>query len=393
MCIITPFPPEQDGLAIYAKRFVDAFLLKANTSVAVFCQSSAQEIEESNRKGNLKVLPIWRPRSLIGQLKVWRAIMNLHPDVVDVQYGPFGKYGGLIGEPLFALILLLRLSRLRVILTMHSIWLPREAADRAFERTQRRFLSTIAGLYYWMFMLLFLRLPSRILLVVTFEHSPITKNTKTLFHLPSQKLKEIVHGTLPPLYNTTQKLSSKRRLHLLGKNVFLTFGFVRRDKGIELALRSMDQLRGCNVLIVAGKPLTKDDRRYLAYLKTLAAELRLHNHIRFDTRFIPESDLEDYLNAADVLLLPYTRRVGPSGPLATAASFGLPVITVYDGKWLVSSGSFVYLLRKADHRELLQAMKAIAVDERVMMRNAINYASKYRFENQAEQYARLVLDS
>jgi len=390
LCIITPFPPEQDGLAMYSKRFVDAFLLKANTSVVVLCQSSAEDTNESVRKSNLKVLRIWKPQSLFNQLRIWRAITSLHPDIVDVQYGPFGRFGGLIGEPLFMLFMLLRLSRLRAVLTMHSIWLPGEAASRAFERTRRKSLSVIAGLYYWMFMLLFLKLPSRILIVVAFEHSPITRDMKAVFHLPSQKLKEIVHGTLPPMHDITKKLSSKSRLHLLDRRVFLTFGFIRSDKGIELALRSLDELRGRNVLIVAGMPLTKDDIRYLSYLKALTLELRLNDHIRFDTRFVPESDLEDYLNAADVLLLPYTRRVGPSGPLATAASFGLPVISVYDGKWLVRGNSFVYLLRKADDRELLQAMREIEVKERVMTKNAIDYASRYRFENIVEEYMFLV---
>jgi glycosyltransferase involved in cell wall biosynthesis len=389
LCIVTPFPPEEDGLAVYSERFVKALLKTKKVSVTIISRRYANKTSKCNAQARLRLIRIWEPKSFINQFAVWRAILHLHPDVVDIHYGPYAEFGGLIGEPLVILACLLRLSRLKVFLTIHSLWLPHKASERAFEITQNTLISLLAGFYYWSFMLLFLRLFNRILLVVIFSNSHITDTARQFFHLSTSKIKEMVHGTSRPLYSLRKKISCKSRLGLQDKNVFLIFGFIRRDKGIDLAIRSMAKLHGSDVLIVAGRPITDDDEKYLSYLKTLTQELKLNDRVRFDTRFIPEADLANYLFASDFLLLPYTRRVGPSGPFAIAASYGLPVIGVYDREFLSIQSSFVWLLEKADSEQLSHAMENIIVNKEVMIRHAISYASKYCFENISEEYLTL----
>jgi glycosyltransferase involved in cell wall biosynthesis len=394
LCIITPFPPKEDGLAVYAEKLVNVLTNKFYIPIYVICEYYDKGNVELDRvTTNLKIYRIWRPKSLLNQFKVWRKIIRLNPNIIDIHYGPTGRYGGLIGEPLAILVTLLRLSRLKVVLTLHSIWLRREAKERALERSRSRFISYIAGVYYWIFMFLFLRLFNLILLVVNFENSPITEIVLRHFRLSPRKIKEIVHGTPSLSYNQEVKLFFKSRLGLLDKNVFLLFGFIRKDKGIDLAIKSVAAMGQNNILLIVGRPITDEDERYLEYLKTLTVQLNLETRVRFDIRFVPEGDLVKYLHAADVLLLPYRRRVGPSGPIALAASFGLPVIAVNDGKFLTNHNYFVWLIDKADEIKLFEAMKQVITNKEVMTNRAIDYALKYNFENIAKEYLSMVLNT
>lgn len=118
--------------------------------------------------------------------------------------------------------------------------------------------------------------------------------------------------------------------HTLGlendARVALFFGFVRRYKGLDTVLRAMHQTTRPITLVIAGE-WWEDARETLHPLITdpaLAPHLVIHDH------YIPNEAVVNYLQAADVLVLPY-RSGSVSGVATLAASVGLPIIASTSG--------------------------------------------------------------
>ena len=102
--------------------------------------------------------------------------------------------------------------------------------------------------------------------------------------------------------------------------VYLFLGQIRRYKGLEALFDSFLRLEdGCAHLVVAGNP---HDAMHGTDLTRMAQEHeRIHTHMRY----IPDDELQYFMNAADVSVLPY-RDVTTSGAAVLAFSFGKPII-------------------------------------------------------------------
>jgi len=102
--------------------------------------------------------------------------------------------------------------------------------------------------------------------------------------------------------------------------VYACLGLLRPYKGLEELLPAFRQLEGEKLrLLVAGRP------KSVSYAERLAALAEGDARIRLDPRFVPVDEVQHYLNAADIAVLPY-RQITTSGAALLAFSFGLPVI-------------------------------------------------------------------
>lgn len=145
----------------------------------------------------------------------------------------------------------------------------------------------------------------------------------------------IPHGHYIAAYPNQVGRDEARRLLDLprGAFVYVCLGLLRPYKGLEELLPAFRQLCGEQLrLVVAGRPKSPS---YTARLASLAdGDAR----IRLEPRFIPVEEVQRYLNAADIAVLPY-RQITTSGAALLAFSFGLPVIAPALGAFpnLVSS--------------------------------------------------------
>jgi len=399
ICMITPFPPKEDGVAEYSKYLVESLSME-NVFLHIICEATYNQKSNdqfSNRE-NVRALRIWNPKSILNQFHIFKEVVRIHPDIIHAQYGPYAAYGGILGEPLLLLFTLFKLLHFRCIVTLHSVWLPSEAEARAYERIKSRLFSKLASIYYYIFMKTFLKLFDRILVCVNFGDSYVIRQIVKTFLISSLKVACMHHGSIET-FSVHQKEEAKRRMGLKGK-ILLCIGFIRKDKGYEYAIRALTHLRKNRrriTIVIAGTPLTSEGWHYLTTLKALVNELHFNKQVIFDTRYIPEEDVFNYFLSSDILLLPYSRRVGPSGPVAMGASFGLPIIMASDQKFALHNVcAFVKLVPPRNSTVLAHAIQKLLESEEIrnkMADNALAYASKYSYREIAKRHYSIYLST
>jgi D-inositol-3-phosphate glycosyltransferase len=128
---------------------------------------------------------------------------------------------------------------------------------------------------------------------------------------------------------------AKRRLGIAGnEKTILFFGRIRPYKGLEHLLAGYQELLTRPTiyrLVIAGEP-KKGDEQYLNEIQQTIRRIDSQDRIICKIQFIPDEEIETYLKAADVLVLPY-REIFQSGILFMAGSFGLPVIAADVGSF------------------------------------------------------------
>lgn len=100
-------------------------------------------------------------------------------------------------------------------------------------------------------------------------------------------------------------------------------GFIRANKGHELAIRAMAVLPSSYSLDVVG-PVHEE--RYFEHLRTLTSELGLSERVTFLTGFVPEDELDSAINSADLVVLPYKKSRPMSGILGHCISWKTPAV-------------------------------------------------------------------
>jgi glycosyltransferase involved in cell wall biosynthesis len=208
------------------------------------------------------------------------------------------------------------------------------------------------------------------------------------------------------------RADARATLHIdAAANVALFFGHIRPFKGLDIALRAWRELHTDALLVVAGEAWWERADEYVQ----LAAELGLaqtkrrsdsqsdkagsrtresdlRKTVRFDFRFIPDSEIATFFAAADVVLAPY-RIEAQSGVALTAFHFARPVIaTTVGGLPEVIDGSNGMLVPPEDPAALARAVDEFFTtrDRASMEQSAAASARKYSWPEYAAVFAALV---
>lgn len=148
------------------------------------------------------------------------------------------------------------------------------------------------------------------------------------FRIPERRVTVIpfgINNTLPTTAMT--RLEARRTLGLAEQErALLFFGNIAPYKGLEYLVAAFSEVVGYGGeyrLIIAGR--SKGPDSYWARVQTAIRQSGVRDRTIEHARYIPDSEVEIYFKAADVLVLPYTH-VFQSGVLFLGYSFGLPVI-------------------------------------------------------------------
>src|SRR2546425_4255567 len=401
--MISPYPPEINGVGEYSELCVNEMLSLDHQLVihVIANHSTVAKADPPNGQSRVFVHRIWRSSRLSSPIKAFLKILQIRPHIVHLHYGLAADYGGIIGEPLLPLLALLNLAGFPVVTTLHSVWNSHDLRQRVIERGHRAILTFIIQSYVSFLTRALLRFSSIVIMPVLETQTGLLDSFAKSSSLPKAKLVETYHGCpQTKMYGVT---SAAPRATLAKSRTILFFGFIRRNKGVHDALEAFRLLVSAGSdadlrMVIAGPAATKEDRAYVLELLRLASKLDISNRVFFRVGFFSREEIGQFFQDAGLLVLPYLRRVGPSGPLCLAASFGLPVIATRDDKYLKSDlGGFVRLIDVSDVSNLQRAMAETilrAPMTKYMSDRAHDYAEEHPLRLSAlvvlEEYSKLL---
>lgn len=154
-----------------------------------------------------------------------------------------------------------------------------------------------------------------------------------IYQIPTEKIQVIEHGVPDleaPAVNPIKSLPE-----LKDKKILLTFGLISRNKGLETVIKALPKIVEQHpnaVYVILGNThpgVVKDSgEEYRDYLKQLAADLKVSNHLIFMNKFVAEEELINYLTATDIYVTPYFNEAQiTSGTLSYAVGAGAAVVS------------------------------------------------------------------
>jgi glycosyltransferase involved in cell wall biosynthesis len=174
-------------------------------------------------------------------------------------------------------------------------------------------------------------------------HSHFAKNeVKKVYNITdNSKIQIIPHGNYIKNYkNTVNQIEARNKLKIDEKEIiFMYFGLIRPYKGVFELIEAFKKLNVLQKkLLIVGKPCSNE------IAKNIRKRCNKNENIKTIYEFIPDNEIQIYMNAADVVVLPY-RDILTSGAAILAMSFSKPVIAPAIGcipEALDREGSFLY---------------------------------------------------
>ena len=401
--MVGAFPPERCGEGNYAFMYVSSLLRQVhNVKVSVISHKvkGAPPLDglSEEERTRVEITKTYSTGSFLGRnlsfIWLFRAIARSRPHLMHLTYGPNTDFGGRIGEPLILLFLLLRLARIPVVVTLHSTWLPANVYARGRELGHGHMLSLLSAVYFRLFTKAFTRLASRVQILTTSENSEIARAYQSVYGLPASKLGEEPHGCRFCPITEGQMSKAKRDLGLLGRDFVFSFGFIRRDKGFEDLLRAVSGLsssvRARLIVVIAGNTTTVSDFEYFKSLKHMLSELAIEDVVTIDRRYVPDEEIWKYIEAADIVVFPYLRSVGASGPLHHVICRGKPIIAADTGFFSIMEGT-IPLYTPGNHGKLAMLLESL-LTSRNEYDAAVSLAETYALMHDWSRVVRLNIE-
>ncbi len=305
---------QECGIAIYARDFVQHLPAGSYKIYAEHCDKLTSADEDF-------VTRCWK-RGVGRYQELESALLNSDLEIVHINC----HSADFFEQPLFSEVLArVRAAGIKVILTLHSV----------FTRSARL-------------------------------QALVKSVDQVLVHSPEVRLEVIANGARPeqvqvlPIGVTVQERltaeqqrSLRQRLGMSSnKKIIVSFGFVQPHKGIEGILAAVQHMKSNGHAVhayIAGKanPSDPNSQAYLSQLKQASEQLGLQQEISFLDRFLTEAEVNDYLQAADLVMMNYHSQhfeasaacslaVGAGAVVAT--SIAPPFAFFGDAVWHMTSG-------------------------------------------------------
>ncbi len=149
------------------------------------------------------------------------------------------------------------------------------------------------------------------------------------FEIPPSKVRVIPHPSYIDVYpNLVDRETARDVLGLRPEDfVYLHFGQIRPYKGIDRLLGAFEQVSRVDAdarLLLVGKPGRFEG------IRQITDSARANPKVISNFNPVPDADIQLYMNAADVVVLPHQTALN-SGALLLAYSFARPVVAAATG--------------------------------------------------------------
>jgi glycosyltransferase involved in cell wall biosynthesis len=197
-----------------------------------------------------------------------------------------------------------------------------------------------------------------------------------------------------PIYDHYgERLSRENALSLLKLSpdfrYVLFFGFIRAYKGLDLLLEAFadNRLKEEKVKLIVAGEFYGDSSPYLNIIK----ELGMEDRIVLCTDFIPDSEVNRYFSAADIVAQPY-KTATQSGVTQIAFHFEKPMLVTNVGGLpeIVPDGKIGYVV-EPDAQQIAEALHRFFVENKQeeFERNIVEEKKKYAWSRFVERMAEL----
>lgn len=199
------------------------------------------------------------------------------------------------------------------------------------------------------------------------------------------KISIVPHGHYIGYYNNDISRTGARRALGIPENsvTFLLLGWIAAYKGLVELIDAFERLRSDQAHLVIAGPSPDPE-----LTEIIQQRLTRRDQIKFNPGFIPDNEIQVYMNACDAVVLPY-RQTFTSGVVFLAMSFGRACVAVRRGclvDVLNDAGAFLYEPHWQDG--LLRAMECAVVrkDELPLMgRYNQDRVSQWRWDEIAQR--------
>jgi D-inositol-3-phosphate glycosyltransferase len=182
------------------------------------------------------------------------------------------------------------------------------------------------------------------------------------FDIPQTKVTVVPFGVgdmVPQSSLTPREAKEKLGLRRSDRTI-LFFGRIALYKGLALLVDAFGRIASLNRnyrLIIAGEPIKESARHWEEVHETIESS-PMREQVIEEIRYIADDEMEIYLKAADVLVLPYTQ-IFQSGVLFMSHNFGLPVIATDVGTFRddIIEGTNGYVCRPDDPEDLARTIE------------------------------------
>lgn len=317
------------------------------------------------------VEPVWTPSFLFPVQIVGRALKD-RPALVHLQH-EINMYGGPSTAILFpVLLLLLRVARMKTVVTVHSV-VSTDEIDEEFMRTFSWRPSWILVRAVRLFFSILYRSIGWLAARVIVHSQYMARLLERDYRVPARKIVSIPIGVpaANPRAGSQSEYAGAWAAPLSGKKLVLYFGYIIRRKGLEYLIEAFQSLVPDfpdHALVLAGGELDYQSD----YARNLRLDVKargLDGSIVF-TSFIPAAEIENLFAASEFVVLPYAYSISSSLPLSFAMEYGKPVIATRLGtlEEEIDDGRTGFLVAPRDAAALARAMRQLMSDESLRCR-------------------------
>jgi len=186
--------------------------------------------------------------------------------------------------------------------------------------------------------------------------------------------------------NNIPKAAAREKLKIpLEALVFTYFGEVRAYKGLAALIEAFHQYENKESrLIIAGNPLFPE------YKDVILKQISENNNILPFLEFIPDDQVQIYMNAADIIVLPFSH-ITMSGSLILGMSFQKPILCPDTGglpEYVNINNGIIY--NHKENQSLLNALKICEKkDLEALGKQAQESIKTFSWENLGQEISKL----
>ena len=173
----------------------------------------------------------------------------------------------------------------------------------------------------------------------------------------------IPHGNYLPFISTD---GSKKCLSTRFNILF--FGQIKKVKGLDVLLKAIQRVVAINdniAVLVAGRPWKDDQSTY----QSMISELGLSLFVKTDFRYIPDEEVADFFQEADIVALPY-KEIYQSGVLLLTMSYGKPVLCsdLKPFKEIIKDKETGFLFKSEDDKDLADKLLELMANPELLLK-------------------------